>query len=131
MKKMFLLLGLTAFIAMSFVSGPELKKVDEEVFVNDSSVPADVKKVIDNKCYGCHNSESKNEKGKKKLSFDKLSALSVAKQVGKYEEIHEVVTEAKMPPKKFLAKYPDKALSADETKALLTWAKDESDKLMK
>lgn len=124
-------MGLVAFVAMSFVSGPEAVKVQDELFLADNSVPTEVKDVIDNKCYGCHNSESKNEKGKKKLSFDKMSTLSAAKQIGKYEGIHEVVTEAKMPPKKFLAKYPNKALTADETKSLLTWAKSEVEKLMK
>jgi uncharacterized membrane protein len=94
-------------------------------------MPADVKEIIDNKCYGCHNSESKNKKGAKKLSFDKLSDLKKIKQVAAMDEIHEVVAEEKMPPAKFLKKYPNKALTDEEFDILTKWAKDTSEELMK
>ena len=130
MKKVFLLLGLVSFVTMSFVASSESEKVEDVIVLEDDNVPSEVKKVIENKCYGCHNSESKNEKGRKKLSFDKMSSYSTAKQIAKYEGIFEVVEEGKMPPKKFLKKYPGKALSAEETKSLITWANSEAEKLM-
>ena len=36
-----------------------------------------------------------------------------------------------MPPEKFLAKYPDKALTEDEAKRLMDWANETADGLMK
>ena len=116
------------FVTMSFVNNDssELTKIGNNGIVE---MPANVKEIIDNKCYGCHNSESKNKKGKKKLSFDTMNELSVYKQIGKYEGIHEVITEGEMPPEKFLAKYPNKALTAGEKKLLLEWANSVGKKL--
>jgi hypothetical protein len=99
----------------------------EEGFV----IPEDINKIFDKSCFGCHNSESSNEKGKKKLMIDKMEELSKAKLVGKLGEIAEVVEENDMPPKKFLAKYPDKALVEEESKRLVSWANEEADALMK
>jgi len=120
-----------AWASMSFVSDSNKKVSKETIITTSIEVPKEVKGIIDNKCYGCHNSESKNTKGKKKLSFDKLNDLSVYKQIGKYEGIHETITKGEMPPKKFLAKYPNKALTAKEKEILLTWAKSKGDELTK
>lgn len=132
MKKIaFTVLGLvivatvTAFV-LDEGNVPSEKKVSMESLEVVKPTAADV---IDNKCYGCHNSESKNEKGRKKLSFDTFDELSTAKKIAKYEGIHEVVSEGEMPPEKFLNKYPDKALTDEEKEILLGWAKSEGDKL--
>jgi len=85
-------------------------------------VPDDVQQIIDNSCYGCHNSESKNEKGKKKLQFDKMSDLKTYKQVGSLADIADVVTEGDMPPEKFLKKYPERQPSKEEQERLVSWA---------
>lgn len=121
----FVLLG---FVTMSFVGDEGDIPSGDKLNVD---MPSEVKELVDNKCYGCHNSESKNTKGKKKLSFDLISSMSVYKQIGKYEGIHETVSEGEMPPKKFLKKYPNKALSTSEKEILLSWAKSEGEKLAK
>ena len=41
----------------------------------DVNIPEDVKSVLDNKCYGCHNMEAKSDKAKDKLLLDKLGDL--------------------------------------------------------
>jgi len=119
-----------AFVSMSFISNDysPIKKSNKLVLDKQN---IDAKTIIDNKCYGCHNSESKNKKGKKKLSFDSLDKLSIYKQIGKYEGIHEVITEGDMPPKKFIAKYPNKALSTKEKEVLVAWAKAKGEELSK
>ena len=65
------------------------------------------------------------------MSFDTFDQLSVYKQIGKYEGIHEAITEGEMPPEKFLKKYPNKTLTDSEKKTLISWAKSEGDKLSK
>ena len=75
--------------------------------------------------------ESSNDKAKEKLLIDKLTELSKAKLVAKLDGIAEAVGKNEMPPEKFLAKYPDKALTKEEAKQLMDWAKAASEELMK
>ncbi|RUA25853.1 MAG: hypothetical protein DSY76_06300 [Bacteroidetes bacterium] len=91
-------------------------------------IPENIKSILDNSCMGCHNSESKNTKGKMKLNFDKFNngKYSTGKQIAKLNGIVKTLTKGKMPPKKFVAKYPDHALSADDSKALINWAKSQA-----
>lgn len=93
-------------------------------------IPGHVQKIIDSKCLDCHSTSSKSLKAKTKLKFDELSDLSKAKLVGKLVDIADELEEGDMPPKSFLKKNPDKALSDEETKALVNWAKKASDELM-
>lgn len=85
-------------------------------------IPKDVQEIIDNSCYGCHNSDSKNQKGKLKLNFDKLAQLNTGKLVGKLKKTHDAVVENDMPPKKFLQNYPERALTDEQKEKLSSWA---------
>jgi len=96
-----------------------------------SSMPADVKAVVEKSCFGCHNTDSRNEDAKKDLDFKKLDGLSTIKKIGAYKEIGEVIEKGEMPPKKFLEKYPDKKLSDDEKKLLIDWSKKEAEAMLK
>lgn len=107
---------------------------DSPILTNGSSadeieIPEDVQAVIDQSCFACHNSESQNEKGRDKLSFDDLSSLQTFKLMGVFEGIEKVIESEDMPPKKFLSKYPDRALSEDNKEVLLSWVQDEADRL--
>lgn len=95
------------------------------------TIPEDVSTILDNSCFGCHNTESQNDKGKKKLSIDTMGDLTSVKLVAKLSEISDVVNENEMPPEKFLSKYPDKALSAEDAKRLTEWADATAEELMK
>lgn len=91
----------------------------------------EVKSVIDQSCYGCHNSESKNLKAKNKLNFDRIGKeYSAIKSAGKLKEIAEVIQENDMPPSKFLKNYPEKALTEAQKTLLSDWALAESEKFM-
>jgi hypothetical protein len=120
-----------AFVLFSsfseFGNDSNLLAPPEEKFV----IPEGINSIIDNKCFGCHNTESTNDKAKEKLLIDKLSDLSKAKLVSKLDGISEVVGKNEMPPEKFLTKYPDKALTKEESKQLEDWAKTASEELMK
>lgn len=94
-------------------------------------IPDDIQTIFDKSCFGCHNTDTKNEKGKKKLMIDKLTNLSKAKLVGKLDGIAETVKENEMPPEKFLEKYPDNKLTEEEAKKLIDWANNTAEDLMK
>ncbi len=99
--------------------------------VNDKyEVPENVQAIIDRSCFGCHNSDSKNEKGKKKLSWDLMkNGYKTHKIIAKLGEIEETLQKNEMPPEKFLAKYPDKKLSDKEREIMIKWAQDMAKKM--
>lgn len=97
---------------------------------NDIVIPENVQLIIDNSCFGCHNMDAKSDKAKDKLLFDKLNDLSKAKLVAKLDGIAVTVEEGEMPPEKFLAKNPEKALSKEEAAAIINWANQTADKLL-
>ncbi|MFY0686046.1 MAG: heme-binding domain-containing protein [Cyclobacteriaceae bacterium] len=92
--------------------------------------PEDVMAIIDNKCMGCHKPDSRNEKGKKALQWEKLLSLEKADLIATLDEMLEVLEEGSMPPEKMLEKYPDKELTKKETKTLRKWADSTLDDLM-
>jgi len=91
-------------------------------------IPENIQAIISNKCMGCHSDESKPGKSKMKMNFDKLSngEYSKGKVISKLEKITKVLGKDKMPPEKFLAKYPEKKLTAEESKLLTDWASSQS-----
>ncbi len=124
MKNLFLAIIVVSFgtTAMSFIgskSNDYVKTIGQNA---QYEVPSDVQEIIDNSCFGCHNSDSKSTKGKMKLKFDKMSDLKISKLIGKLNNIHDVVVEDDMPPKKFLEKYPEKVLSKKNKEKISTWA---------
>jgi uncharacterized membrane protein len=86
------------------------------------ALPADVKAIVQQKCYGCHNAESKNEKAKAKLDWDELEASKKAKALAKMTKITEILEEGSMPPSKFLDSNPDKKLTESEVETLMEWS---------
>ena len=94
-------------------------------------MPENVKAIIDNSCFGCHNTGSQNDDAKEKLDFKKLDGLSTIKKISAYKNIGETIEENKMPPKKFLQRRPEKALSEEQKKVMLSWAKKEAESLVK
>ncbi|PLW97390.1 MAG: hypothetical protein C0591_06655 [Marinilabiliales bacterium] len=132
MKKIsiFMLTLVLGFMFVNFTI--ENNKVPQEEVKTEAvtyHVPDDVQQIIDKSCVGCHNSDSKNIKGKGKLQFDELADLKLHKQVGKLADIAEVVNEGDMPPSKFLKSNPDRELTYDEKVKLANWAAEMAEKL--
>ncbi len=127
MKKKNYLTGLilTFFLAAVMVSATKIQSVPQE----EGMFPKEVDNIIQKKCFGCHNTESRNDKAKEELEFDKLDSLSTVKKVGAYRHIQEVINKNEMPPEKFLERFPDNKLTDDDKKALLSWAQAEMEKL--
>jgi mono/diheme cytochrome c family protein len=96
-----------------------------------AAYPVDVKKVIDNKCFGCHNPDSKSEKAKGKLDWTALLGLEKSVQVSKLDKVIEELDKGDMPPKKMIEMHPDAKISEADAKILKDWAQATSDNLMK
>lgn len=116
--------ALVVIFSVAFVSSTSEMKEDSTSKITKLEFPADVQTVLDKSCTMCHNSESKNTKGKMKLNFDKMTNgdYSDGKIGSKLRGIVKALGKNSMPPKKFLSKYPDKGISADENKLLTDWA---------
>ncbi|MDX2445144.1 MAG: heme-binding domain-containing protein [Bacteroidales bacterium] len=119
-----LLIGLVTIIsAFSIKSGSVFVESDfnsPKLLVDE--FPDDVAKILKVHCNDCHVAASKNTKAKGKLNFDKWDDYSMMKKTGKLNDIIETVNDGKMPPKKYLEKYPDKKLSKDQIKLVTDWA---------
>ena len=128
MRKMNLIAAL--FLVLMVVSNSP--KASDKTPANEPiPMPENVKAIIDKSCFGCHNTDSRNEDAKEELDFKMLGDLSLVKKIGALNHIGEVVEENKMPPKKFLERYPDRKLSDEETKILTDWVKKEAAALIK
>ena len=98
---------------------------------DDIDIPENVKSVLDNKCFGCHNVDSRSDKAKDELLLDKLGDLSKTKMIATLGKIGEVASEGAMPPEKFLEQRPEKKLTEEEQNLLVIWAEEASNDLLK
>jgi hypothetical protein len=86
------------------------------------SMPDNVKQILDNSCFPCHNTDSRNEKAKSKFNVEELGSLSVPKLVGKMGDIKDVLDKNEMPPKKFREMRPEKVPTPEQFQILKNWA---------
>jgi cytochrome c551/c552 len=123
MKKSFLLPTL-AILGLLFIQGTTKSDAvsEYELHAMAPDMPANVKAVVEQKCYGCHNAESKNEKGKAKLDWDAFEATKKSKQLATMAKINEVLVEGEMPPAKFLENRPEGKLSESDLATLMEWS---------
>lgn len=123
MKKSFLLPTL-AILGLLFIQGTsKTDAVSEyELHALAPDMPANVKAVVEQKCYGCHNAESKNEKGKAKLDWDAFEATKKSKQMATMAKINETLSKGEMPPAKFLENRPEGKLSESDLATLMEWS---------
>jgi len=101
--------------------------------IESIDIPEDVKAILDTKCMGCHSNDAKGGKSKMKMNFDKFTNgdYSTGKSISKLGKVTKQLNKDKMPPKKFLDKYPDKKLTEEERGLLLKWASEQGEILKK
>lgn len=121
MKKLFLL-PVAAILGVLFFQGTPKSEPDYIHLELSPDMPENIKAIVDQKCYGCHNAESKNEKGKAKLDWDAFEASKKSKQMATKGKIAEVLEKGDMPPAKFLENKPDGKLSEAELASLMEWS---------
>jgi len=128
MRKKSLISGLVVLLLFVSVAVFAIEKPT----VNPASeLPENIQAIIKKSCWGCHNTDSKNDDAKEEIDFKKLNDLSLMKKISAYKHIGETVENNEMPPKRFLEKYPDKKLTAEEKQVLIAWAKKEAEALVK
>lgn len=128
MKTLFTILVPVLFIGFTVKPGLQ---ANQSVQKNRSIYPVEVKKVIDNKCYGCHSEQGKSKDAKDALLWDSLPNLSKTSQIGILDHIIKVLKEKKMPPEGIVKKYPEMKLSPEEARILQSWAESRADSLLK
>ena len=84
-------------------------------------VPAAVTAILEKSCIGCH-SDDGSSLAKMHVNFTKWSEYSAEEQAATGEDIAKIVNKGKMPPKKFLKKYPESKLTEAEKTTLVKWA---------
>jgi hypothetical protein len=95
------------------------------------TIPADVKAVIDNKCYGCHSKDGKSEEAREDLLWDSIPLYPKDRQIAVLDDISEVLEKGKMPPEKMIEMHPEAKLSPEQVALLKNWAETTADELMK
>ena len=99
----------------------ELANVSSQDENTQTEVPADVQAVLDRSCLPCHGVDGKG-KAKMKWNYDKMAEYSATKLISKMVKVAENVEEEKMPPPKHVKKNPDRKLSEEDKKLLISWA---------
>lgn len=89
-----------------------------------------VKKVIDNKCYGCHSSNGKSQIAKNALMWDNLPTLQKKEMVAHLDKIIRVLRKSIMPPESAVKRNQEMKLLPEESKLLQSWAEAKADSLL-
>jgi hypothetical protein len=134
MKKPVLMLGmafLSMFLFLRFSIPEENASAMNITSTEKFSIPDDIQPIIKKSCWGCHNSQSKNEKAKGKLQFDQLEHMKKKELGGILGKINEEISKGDMPPPKFLEKFEKAKLTDQEKDKLVSWSADQSSKYMK
>jgi uncharacterized membrane protein len=133
MKKIFQITVLLLPVSLLFLGSSIYQRNLTVSIAGDQTIefPENVKGIIDNKCYGCHNTESKAILAKGKMNWDDLPGMDKIKLISKVDKIIKVLEDGSMPPAKFVKQNQDKGLSDEERQILKDWAVSEADSLMK
>jgi len=129
MNKFLIYLGVgvsASAMLFGFTSNSSSTITDNEPAIE---IPENINAIFKNSCYGCHNSESKNAKAKKKLQIDMLTSMSTGKLVSKLNKIAKEVEKGDMPTEKFAEKYPERVPTDEVRKTLVDWAKSTAEEL--
>ena len=114
------------------LQGSRIMKNNDQASVYDAAFvyPANVKTVIDNKCYGCHSIKGRSDDAKEALMWDSVPNLEKGKLVAKLNDMIDVLNDGSMPPEDVVKKYPDAKLLDEERKILKDWAEATADSLL-
>jgi len=84
-------------------------------------VPAAVTAILEKSCIGCHSADG-SSLAKMHVNFTKWSEYSAEELASAGQDIAKILNKGKMPPKKFLKKYPESKLTEAEKTTLIKWA---------
>ena len=128
MKNSTFIVVLVMIIGFFFINS---SPVSQTLQKSESIFTAEAKKVIDEKCYGCHSVKGTLPDAKDALMWDSLPNLQKNRLVATLDDIIGVLKEDKMPPENVIKKYPAMKLLPQEKKILLSWAGSKVNSLLK
>ncbi len=96
-----------------------------------ATVPENVKAIFDKSCIACHSNAG--NMAKMHVNFDKIYTNSYSPKTmsKKLKNINRVITRDIMPSKRYLKKFPDKALTDKDKKLVSDWINSELKKYNK
>jgi len=84
-------------------------------------VPAAVTAILEKSCIGCHSADG-SSLAKMHVNFTEWGEYSAEELTSTGQDIAKILNKGKMPPKKFLKKYPEAKLTEEEKTTLIKWA---------
>ncbi len=131
--KITVLLGMSGSLAFFvFIRGSVIygETDSHSARLTEIEFPAEVKAIIDKKCYGCHSLDGQSKDAKESLMWDSIPRYTKVKQVAKLNDIIGVLDEGSMPPKEFIEQEPEAKLSREQNRILKSWAEKAADELL-
>jgi len=119
------------FSAFKLWQGDRVESILQQDLDIDLNMSDKVYEIVKTSCFDCHLSNSRNQKAKKALLFDRVSHLPPPKQISKLNDICEEVKDGTMPPEKYLENFPERKLTDAQIKAVCEWVGKESNKFLK
>lgn len=109
--------------AFAFVSGKQdHRQISGPVTLSDSSaIPPPVYQIVVSSCLDCHGNDGK-ALAQAKVKMEEWDSYSPEKQAAKAEDMCNMVTKGKMPPKGYLKDHPEKALTPEQIQAICDWS---------
>jgi len=130
MKTTSRIIALLMITGVFLLQGSRVITNDDPEYAGELIYPTAVKKVIDQKCYGCHSIKGESQDAKDAVMWDDLPKLEKAKLVATLDNIIGVLEDGTMPPEDVIKKYPEAKLLPEESKILKTWAEAKADSLL-
>lgn len=110
------------------------------------NVPDNVKAILVRSCYDCHSNNSAYpwytniqpvglwmqhhiDEGKEELNFSVFKSYTLKRQVKKFREIADEVTEGAMPLSSYTSMHKDAVLSAEDVSVVSNWANSMADNI--
>lgn len=93
------------------------KKTQEQTL---AAFPANVSAIFSNSCVHCHSDQS-TSKAKMLMNLSDWDKMKSKKQEKKGKQINKKVSKGAMPPKGFLEKHPDAAITPEQKESISDW----------
>jgi hypothetical protein len=121
MRNIKTIISASAILLSVCIASPMKAQSIQKEAEKSKPVPAAVTAILEKSCIGCH-SDDGSSIAKTHVNFTKWSEYSAEEMASTGEDIAKIVNKDKMPPKKFLKKYPESKLTEAEKTTLVKWA---------
>ncbi|HEX2396364.1 MAG TPA: heme-binding domain-containing protein [Bacteroidales bacterium] len=85
------------------------------------SLPKEIRDLVESSCINCHSTDGR-ALARTKLNFSVWNEYDSEKQANKSEDMCEMLTKGKMPPKSYLKNHGDQVPTAGQIEAVCKWA---------